>query len=95
VTPASTAVTLCVCVCVCVCVCDFLLVCVCGLQEEVLALRKEGSGVVLDSQLPHLIGIDKDLLSTGVIIYHLKVSATTLCTRPMGLKVEFGNRINN
>ncbi|KAG7270880.1 hypothetical protein CRUP_012375 [Coryphaenoides rupestris] len=48
------------------------------LKEEVLALRKEGSGVVLDSQLPHLIGIDKDLLSTGVIIYHLKVSATTL-----------------
>lgn len=42
-------------------------------QEEILALRKEGSAVVLDSQLPHLIGIDKDLLSTGVIIYHLKV----------------------
>lgn len=45
------------------------------LQEETLALRKEGIGVVLDSELPHLIGIDDDLLSTGIILYHLKVSA--------------------
>lgn len=43
-------------------------------QEETLALRKEGIGVVLDSELPHLIGIDDDLLSTGIILYHLKVS---------------------
>lgn len=42
-------------------------------QEETLALRKEGIGVVLDSELPHLIGIDDDLLSTGIILYHLKV----------------------
>lgn len=45
-----------------------------SLQEETLALRKEGIGVVLDSELPHLIGIDDDLLSTGIILYHLKVS---------------------
>ena len=45
------------------------------LQEETLALRKEGIGVVLDSELPHLIGIDDDLLSTGIILYHLKVGA--------------------
>ncbi|KAG8124428.1 putative Kinesin-like KIF16B-like protein, partial [Naja naja] len=32
--------------------------------EQTLALRKEGIGVVLDSELPHLIGIDDDLLST-------------------------------
>lgn len=43
------------------------------LQEQTLALRKEGIGVVLDSELPHLIGIDDDLLSTGIILYHLKV----------------------
>lgn len=42
-------------------------------QEQTLALRKEGIGVVLDSELPHLIGIDDDLLSTGIILYHLKV----------------------
>uniref|UniRef100_A0A3Q2PIZ3 Kinesin family member 16B n=1 Tax=Fundulus heteroclitus TaxID=8078 RepID=A0A3Q2PIZ3_FUNHE len=44
------------------------------LKEETLALRKEGIGVVLDSELPHLIGIDDDLLSTGIILYHLKVA---------------------
>lgn len=46
----------------------------CAPQEEAVALRKEGSGVVLDCQLPHLIGIDENLLSTGIILYYLKVS---------------------
>uniref|UniRef100_A0A7N6BP37 Kinesin-like protein KIF16B n=1 Tax=Anabas testudineus TaxID=64144 RepID=A0A7N6BP37_ANATE len=46
------------------------------LKEETLALRKEGIGVVLDSELPHLIGIDDDLLSTGIILYHLKEGQT-------------------
>ncbi|XP_045565967.1 uncharacterized protein isoform X2 [Salmo salar] len=41
-------------------------------QEETVALRKEGIRVLLDSELPHLIGIDDDLLNTGVILYHLK-----------------------
>uniref|UniRef100_A0A8D1H8R6 Kinesin motor domain-containing protein n=1 Tax=Sus scrofa TaxID=9823 RepID=A0A8D1H8R6_PIG len=45
-------------------------------QEQTLALRKEGIGVVLDSELPHLIGIDDDLLSTGIILYHLKEGQT-------------------
>lgn len=38
-----------------------------------MALRKEGLGVILDSELPHLIGIDDDILSTGIMLYHLKV----------------------
>ncbi|KAF7249333.1 Kinesin-like protein KIF16B [Varanus komodoensis] len=46
------------------------------LVEQTLALRKEGIGVVLDSELPHLIGIDDDLLSTGIILYHLKEGQT-------------------
>nr|XP_029480743.1 kinesin-like protein KIF16B isoform X8 [Oncorhynchus nerka] len=46
------------------------------LKEETLALRKDGIGVVLDSELPHLIGIDDDLLSTGIILYHLKEGRT-------------------
>ncbi|XP_077428296.1 kinesin-like protein KIF16B [Vanacampus margaritifer] len=46
------------------------------LKEETLALRKEGIGVVLDSELPHLLGIDDDLLSTGIILYHLKEGRT-------------------
>ncbi|XP_043740634.1 kinesin-like protein KIF16B isoform X4 [Cervus elaphus] len=46
------------------------------LKEQTLALRKEGIGVVLDSELPHLIGIYDDLLSTGMILYHLKEGQT-------------------
>ncbi|KAM9345455.1 kinesin-like protein KIF16B [Symphorus nematophorus] len=48
------------------------------LQEETVALRKEGSGVVLDCQLPHLIGIDDDLLSTGIVLYYLKEGTTLI-----------------
>ncbi|XP_023686832.1 kinesin-like protein KIF16B isoform X2 [Paramormyrops kingsleyae] len=48
------------------------------LKDETLALRKEGIGVVLDSELPHLIGIDDDLLSTGIILYHLKEGRTSV-----------------
>lgn len=45
------------------------------MEEKVLALRKAGTGVVLDSNRPHLIGIDDDVLSTGITLYHLKASA--------------------
>uniref|UniRef100_A0A4W5JPE1 Kinesin motor domain-containing protein n=1 Tax=Hucho hucho TaxID=62062 RepID=A0A4W5JPE1_9TELE len=48
------------------------------LKEETVALRKQGIGVVLDSKLPHLIGINDDLLSTGIILYHLKEGRTLL-----------------
>lgn len=48
------------------------------LQEETVALRTEGSRVVLDCQLPHLIGIDDDLLSTGIILYYLKEGRTLI-----------------
>ncbi|XP_049456450.1 uncharacterized protein kif16bb [Epinephelus fuscoguttatus] len=48
------------------------------LQEDAVALRKEGSGVVLDCQLPHLIGIDEDLLSTGIVLYYLKEGRTLI-----------------
>ncbi|KAG7462869.1 hypothetical protein MATL_G00189270 [Megalops atlanticus] len=46
------------------------------LKEEALALRKEGIGVVLDSEIPHLVGIDDDVLSAGIILYHLKEGRT-------------------
>ena len=45
-------------------------------QDRTLALRAEGSGIVLDSDLPHLIGVDDDLLSTGLVMYHIKVCLT-------------------
>ncbi len=43
-------------------------------EEKQLALRKQGLGVVLDSELPHFIGIDDDILSTGIMLYHIKVN---------------------
>ncbi|XP_073691021.1 uncharacterized protein kif16bb [Garra rufa] len=48
------------------------------LGEDTVALRKEGIGVVLDSQMPYLICIDEDLLSTGVVLYHLKDGRTSV-----------------
>lgn len=47
--------------------------CLCWQEHQMLALRREGSGVVLDSELPYLLCIDDDILSTGMKLYHLKV----------------------
>nr|XP_022333940.1 kinesin-like protein KIF16B isoform X3 [Crassostrea virginica] len=46
------------------------------LKDQNVAVRREGMGVVLDSKLPHLIGIDDDILSTGIMLYHLKEGRT-------------------
>ena len=48
------------------------------LKNDMFAVRKEGLGVVLDSQLPHLIGIDDDICSTGIMLYHIKEGKTTV-----------------
>lgn len=45
-------------------------------EQKALGLRKSGLGVVLDSDMPHLVGIDDNLLSTGVTLYHLKVGSS-------------------
>ena len=45
-------------------------------EQRALGLRKSGVGVVLDSEMPHLVGIDDDILSTGVTLYHLKEGRT-------------------
>lgn len=41
-------------------------------EQKSLGLRKSGVGVVLDSEMPHLIGIHNDI-TTGVTLYSLKV----------------------
>lgn len=33
----------------------------------------EKAGVTIDSSLPHLMAVDDDILSTGVVLYHLRV----------------------
>ena len=37
-----------------------------------------GLGVSLDSEKPHLVGIDEDVLSTGITLYHLKNGDTNI-----------------
>lgn len=43
-------------------------------QERELALHSEGVKMMVASELPHFIGVDDDILSTGVVLYHLAVS---------------------
>ena len=38
-----------------------------------MRLQQEGVGIKMDSVLPHLVLVDDDLLSTGIVVYHLKV----------------------
>ena len=37
--------------------------------------------MVLDSELPHLIGIDDDILSTGIMLFHIKEGTTSIGTK--------------
>ncbi|KAK4336529.1 hypothetical protein RND71_044245 [Anisodus tanguticus] len=53
-------------------------------EQRTLGLRKAGIGIVLDSDRPHLIGIDDNLLSTGITLYHLNEGITKIGT-------EYGN----
>lgn len=47
-------------------------------EQQALALKRTGLGVQLDSAKPHLVGIDEDVLSTGITLYHLKEGDTTI-----------------
>ena len=47
-------------------------------EQSALALKRTGWGVVLDSDKPHLVGIDEDVLSTGITLYHLKDGETKI-----------------
>ncbi|XP_052768247.1 kinesin-like protein KIF16B [Mya arenaria] len=40
--------------------------------------RSSSMGVMIDSQLPYLVGMDDDVLSTGIVIFHLKEGETLL-----------------
>lgn len=37
-------------------------------------INRRRAGLVIDSSLPHLMALEEDVLSTGVVLYHLKVS---------------------
>ncbi|KAI8482621.1 stAR- lipid transfer, partial [Branchiostoma belcheri] len=61
-------------------------------RETRLGIRRPSSvGVIVESQLPHLIGMDDDMLSTGIVIYHLKDSRLGLrrpCRSPAAVIVD-------
>lgn len=44
------------------------------MEEYSVDINKEKVGVTIDSNLPHLMAMDDDILSTGVVLYHLRVS---------------------
>ncbi|XP_008583470.1 PREDICTED: stAR-related lipid transfer protein 9 [Galeopterus variegatus] len=41
-------------------------------------INRKRAGVVIDSSLPHLMVLEDDLLSTGVVLYHLKEGTTKI-----------------
>lgn len=43
------------------------------MEEYSVDINKEKAGVTIDSSLPHLMAMDDDILSTGVVLYHLRV----------------------
>lgn len=49
----------------------------CPPQERHLALHSEGMKMVINSEKPHLVGVDPDILSTGLVFYYLKVATAS------------------
>ncbi|XP_061286893.1 stAR-related lipid transfer protein 9 isoform X2 [Bos javanicus] len=41
-------------------------------------INKRQAGLVIDSSLPHLMALEDDVLSTGVVLYHLKEGTTKI-----------------
>ncbi|XP_062351352.1 stAR-related lipid transfer protein 9 [Cinclus cinclus] len=48
------------------------------MKEYSVDINKEKAGVTIDSNLPHLMAMDDDILSTGVVLYHLREGTTKI-----------------
>ncbi|XP_048340096.1 stAR-related lipid transfer protein 9 isoform X2 [Sphaerodactylus townsendi] len=48
------------------------------MEEYRVDINKKKSGVAIDSSLPHLMTMDEDILSTGVVLYHLREGTTKI-----------------
>ena len=46
--------------------------------DRKICIFVSGLGVSLDSDKPHLVGIDEDVSSTGITLYHLLDGATNI-----------------
>ncbi|KAG1654163.1 Kinesin-like protein KIF16B [Nymphon striatum] len=67
------------------------------LRDKKLDLRKSMSsaGVVLDSQLPHLVSIEDDLLSTGITLYHINDGKTLIGTENASCQQDIGTDVED
>ncbi|KFR07218.1 StAR-related lipid transfer protein 9, partial [Nipponia nippon] len=48
------------------------------MEEYSVDINKDKAGVTIDSSLPHLMAMDDDILSTGVVLYHLREGTTKI-----------------
>ncbi|XP_061199396.1 stAR-related lipid transfer protein 9 isoform X2 [Neopsephotus bourkii] len=48
------------------------------MEEYSVDINKKKAGVTIDSSLPHLMAMDDDILSTGVVLYHLREGTTKI-----------------
>ncbi|VFV23365.1 star-related lipid transfer protein [Lynx pardinus] len=48
------------------------------LEHYRVDINRRRAGVVIDSSLPHLMALEDDVLSTGVVLYHLKEGTTKI-----------------
>ncbi|CAH6788018.1 Stard9 [Phodopus roborovskii] len=48
------------------------------MEHYSMDINRRRAGVVIDSSLPHLMALEGDVLSTGVVIYHLKEGTTKI-----------------
>ena len=61
-----------------------------NIQPVRLGRRASSLGVIVDSHLPHLIDLSENLLSTGVMIYHLKEGKTYIGNDDSPHDIEVG-----
>ncbi|ELT93052.1 hypothetical protein CAPTEDRAFT_105632, partial [Capitella teleta] len=57
-----------------------------GLMQPLRAFdRSQSLGVIVDTQLPHLLCMDDDILSTGIMLYYLQEGTTSIGTEDAAL----------
>lgn len=64
------------------------------MEHYCVDIHRRRPGVVIDSSLPHLMALEDDVLSTGVVLYHLKVRRLVhlLPSRVLAPEVKEGKR---
>lgn len=60
-----------------------------------VGINRNRARVVIDSSLPHLMALEDDVLSTGIVLYHLKVRRLVplLPPQPLASEVKEGKEL--